>query len=161
MHSVSPDGRETAISSSSVPPRPESPSGTCSPKAGIPLCQAGIATQAGRTRHFPVEQGFGLLVAEAKGVGGFHFPYHWSAPRDFSPMVVNTGDVGESIPVLGGKRRNRHLKPVVPNDMGWVRSLPPAQTPVLGLSPVAQGKLLSSPLLPAADPVVLFHRITE
>lgn len=45
-------------------------------------------------------------------------------------LVVNTGDIGESITVLGGKRGRRHVKLVAPNHVGWVGSLPPQHKPL-------------------------------
>ncbi|XP_029888872.1 transcription elongation factor A N-terminal and central domain-containing protein 2 isoform X3 [Aquila chrysaetos chrysaetos] len=46
-------------------------------------------------------------------------------------LVVNTGDIGESLTVLGGKRGNRRVKPVAPNGVGWVGGgLPPRHKPL-------------------------------
>lgn len=46
-------------------------------------------------------------------------------------LVVNTGDIGESVAALGGKRGSRRAKPVAPNAVGWVRGgLPPRHKPL-------------------------------
>lgn len=80
-------------------------------------------------------------------------------------LVVNTGDIGESIAALGGKRGSRRAKPVAPNGVGWVRGgLPPRHNPLSSIHHRwLGGKLPSSPLLPTPDanPVVLFSQTEQ
>lgn len=73
-------------------------------------------------------------------------------------LVVNTGDIGESIAALGGKRGSRRVKPVAPNGVGWVRGVslpdttpcPPSITGGLG------GSCRAAPCCPHLTPTLWF-----
>lgn len=73
-------------------------------------------------------------------------------------LVVNTGDIGESIAALGGKRGSRRAKPVAPNGVGWVRGVslpdttpcPPSITGGLG------GSCRAAPCCPHLTPTLWF-----